>query len=66
FCGNGKMITQILDYEISETSDKQVKIPNIEVDICDTSGEKVFGYEAALKLEETKKKTNRIVLYLNP
>jgi YgiT-type zinc finger domain-containing protein len=59
FCGNGKMITQTLDYEISDTSNKKVIIPNIEVDICDTCGEKVFGYEAALKLEEKKKKANR-------
>ena len=55
-----------MDYEIVGTSDEKIVIPDIEVDICDTCGEKVFGYEAAEKLEETKKKGNRVILYLKP
>jgi len=66
FCGHGKMITKIIDYEIADASGDKVIIPDIEVDICDTCGEKFFGYEAALKLEQAKKKGNRIVLKLKP
>jgi len=49
-----------------DASDERVIIPAIEVDICDTCGEKFFGYEAALKLEQVKKKSNRVVLNLKP
>jgi len=56
FCGLGKMITRIMDYEILDASNSKVIVSEIEVDICDTCGEKFFGYEAALKLEEAKKK----------
>lgn len=66
FCGQGKMITKIMDYEIIDASGDKVILPDIEVDICDTCGEKFFGYEAALKLEQAKKKGNRIVLKLKP
>lgn len=66
FCGQGKMITTIMDYEIVDASGDKVTIPEIEVDICDTCGEKFFGYEAALKLEEVKKKSARVVLNLKP
>jgi len=61
FCGNGKMITKIIDYEIVDASGDKDTIPAIEVDICDTCGEKFFGYEAALKLEQVKKKGNRFL-----
>jgi len=66
FCGHGKMRTRIIDYEIVDTSGEKVVIPDVEVDICDTCGEKFFGYEAALKLEEVKKKSARVVLNLKP
>jgi len=66
FCGNGKMITKIIDYEIVDASGDKDTIPAIEVDICDTCGEKFFGYEAALKLEQVKKKGNRVILNLKP
>jgi YgiT-type zinc finger domain-containing protein len=66
FCGHGKMITKIMDYEIIDASGEKVIIPDIEVDICDTCSEKFFGYDAALKLEEVKKKGNRVVLNLRP
>jgi len=60
------MITKAIDYEIIDALNNKVIIPGIEVDICDTCGEKFFGYEAAVKLEEIKKKGNRVTLYLNP
>jgi len=66
FCGRGKMITRIIDYEIDDVSGGKVIIPDIEVDICDTCGKKFFGYEAALKLEKFKKESNRVVLTLKP
>lgn len=66
FCGHGKMVAKIIDYEIVAASGSKVAIPDIEVDICDTCGEKFFGYEAALKLEQVKKKGNRVVLNLKP
>lgn len=52
FSGQGKMITGIMDYEIADASNHKVIIPEIEVDICDNCGEKIFDYEAALKLEK--------------
>jgi YgiT-type zinc finger domain-containing protein len=66
FCGQGKMITKIMDYEIFHESGGKVIIQDIEIDICDTCGEKVFGYEAALKLDEFKKNSNQVVLNLKP
>ena len=66
FCGQGDMITKIMDYEIVGASSEKTVIPNIEVDICNTCNEKIFGYEAALKLEEVKKKGNRVIVYLKP
>lgn len=60
------MITKIMDYEIIDTSGDKVNLPDIEVDICDTCGEKFFRYEATLKLEPAKKKGNRSVLKLKP
>ena len=60
------MIAMIMDYEIIDASNQKVIIPEIEVDTCNTCGEKIFGYEAALKLEEAKKKGNRVTLYLKP
>ena len=54
FCGHGKMINRIMDYEIVNASGDKIILPDIEVDICDTCDEKFFGYEAALKLEEVK------------
>ena len=66
FCGQGKMITKIIDYEIVDEAGEKVIIPGIEVDICDTCGEKFFGYEAALKLEEVKKNGKQVVLNLKP
>lgn len=66
FCGQGNMVTKTMDYQIVNTLNKKTVIPGIEVDICDACGEKFFGYEAAVKLEEVKKKGNRVTLYLNP
>lgn len=66
FCGQGKMVKKTIDYEIGGVSDEKIVIPNIEVDICDTCGEKYFGYETAVKLEEIKKMGNRVILYLKP
>jgi len=66
FCGQGRMVTKTMDYEIADTLNSKTVIPNLEVDICDACGEKFFGYEAALRLEEIKKKSNRVTLYLNP
>jgi YgiT-type zinc finger domain-containing protein len=65
FCGQGSMVTKIMDYEIVDTLNSKTVIPGIEVDICDACGEKFFGYEAAVRLEEIKKKSNRVTLYLN-
>ena len=66
FCGQGKMKTKNIDYVITDASGKKSIIPNIDVDICDICEEKFFGYQAALKLEEIKKKNNRITLSLKP
>jgi YgiT-type zinc finger domain-containing protein len=66
FCGQGTMVTRVMDYEIVDTLNRKTVIPNIEVDICNACGEKFFGYEAAARLEEIKKKDNRVTLYLNP
>lgn len=66
FCGQGNMVTKTIDYEIVDSLNRKTVIPNIEVDICDTCGEKFFGYEAAVRLEEIKKLGNRVTLYLNP
>ncbi len=60
------MITRTIDHEIVDASGSTVIIPNIEVDICNNCGEKFFGYEAALKLEQVKKNANRVVLNLKP
>jgi YgiT-type zinc finger domain-containing protein len=65
FCGQGSMVTTTMDYEIVDTLNRKTVIPNIEVDTCDACGEKFFGYEAAVRLEEIKKKGNRVTLYLN-
>ena len=65
FCGQGSMVTKTMNYEIANTLNKKTVIPNIEVDICDTCGEKFFGYDAAVKMEEIKKKSDRVTLYLN-
>ena len=66
FCGQGSMVTKTMDYEIVDTLNRKTVIPNIEVDTCDVCGEKFFGYEAAVRLEEIKKKGNRVTFYLNP
>ncbi|MDZ7375049.1 MAG: type II toxin-antitoxin system MqsA family antitoxin [candidate division KSB1 bacterium] len=66
FCGQGKMITKIIDHEIVDGTGNTVVIPNIEVDICNHCGEKFFGYEAALTLEQVKKNANQVILNLKP
>ena len=66
FCARGNMITQIINYEMVDSLNNKVKIPNIEVDICDVCGEKFFGYDAAVTLDEIKKKGKRITLFLKP
>jgi YgiT-type zinc finger domain-containing protein len=63
FCGQGRMVTKIMDYEIFDALNRKTVIPNIQLDICDVCGEKFFGYEAAVRLEEIKKKDNRVTLY---
>ena len=55
-----------MDYEIIDASGDKIILPDIEVDICDTCEEKFLGYEAALKLEQVKKKSNQVVLKLKP
>jgi YgiT-type zinc finger domain-containing protein len=66
FCGQGNMVTRTMDYEIVDTLNRKTVIPNIEVDTCDACGEKFFGYEAAARLDEIKKKGNRVTLFLSP
>ena len=66
FCGQGHMVKKTMDYEIVDTLNRKTVIPNIEVDTCDACGERFFGYEAAVKLEEIKKKGSLITLYINP
>ena len=66
FCGAGNMITKTMDYEFNDSLNNKVVIPDVEIDICDTCGEKFFGYEAAKTLEAVKKKGNRVTLYLKP
>ena len=66
FCGQGQMQTKIIDYEIRNAVNDKTVIPKIEIDICDTCGEKLFGYKATLKLEEFKNKEDKISLQLRP
>ena len=66
YCDNGNMVAKIMDYKFTDSINNEVMIPEIEIDICDTCGEKFFGYEAAKKLEAVKKRGNRVTLYLKP
>jgi len=66
FCGKGRMQTQQIDYEIQDAVGEKLVIPKVEADICDHCGQRIFGYEAARKLEQHKKRHHRVILRLKP
>jgi YgiT-type zinc finger domain-containing protein len=65
-CGVGRTRIQRIAHELVSKQGKRVVIPDLDVEVCDHCGERVFDLAAVRQIEAYKRYSGRVLLRLDP
>lgn len=65
-CGKGTTHIVRLDYKLKDENGKEFIVPDLDVEICDFCGEKIFNMEAVRKAERIQGRVGKILIRLKP
>lgn len=65
-CGKGTTHLVKLDYKLKDENGSEFVVPDLEVEICDFCGEKIFNMEAVRKAERIQSRVGKILIRLKP
>jgi YgiT-type zinc finger domain-containing protein len=65
-CGKGTTHIVKLDYKLKDENGKEFVVPDLEVEICDFCGEKIFNMAAVRKAERIQGRVGKILIRLKP
>jgi YgiT-type zinc finger domain-containing protein len=65
-CGKGTTQIVRLDYKLKDENGREFVVPDLEVEICDFCGEKIFNMEAIRKAERIQGRVGKILIRLKP
>lgn len=65
-CGKGTTHIVRLDYKLKDENGKEFVVPDLDVEICDFCGEKIFNMEAVRKAEQIQGRAGKILIRLKP
>lgn len=65
-CGKGTTHIVKLDYKLKDENGREFVVPDLEVEICDFCGEKIFNMAAVRKAEQIQGRVGKILIRLKP
>lgn len=65
-CGKGMATTQVVPIHVKLKDGRKFTVPDVEVDVCDSCDDRIFGAEALSKIEDYKKCTGKFLVRLEP
>ena len=65
-CGKGMATTQIVPVSVKLRDGRKFTVPDVEVDVCEKCGDRIFGAEALRKIEDYKQCTGKLLVRLDP
>ncbi|MBI2346765.1 MAG: YgiT-type zinc finger protein [Deltaproteobacteria bacterium] len=65
-CGKGMAITQVVPIAVRLKDGRKFTVPDVEVDVCEKCGDRIFSADALRKVEDYKQCTGRVLLRTDP
>ena len=65
-CGQGAIQIQKIDYRLKDENGKEFIVPDLQVEVCDFCGERIFNMQAVTKARKIIGGPHKIVLRLGP
>jgi YgiT-type zinc finger domain-containing protein len=65
-CGKGTTHIKKLNYKLKDESGKEFVVPDLEVEVCDFCGERIFNMQAVRKAERIQGRAGKILIHLKP
>jgi YgiT-type zinc finger domain-containing protein len=65
-CGKGTTHIEKLNYKLKDENGKEFVVPDLEVEICDFCGERIFNMKAVRKAERIQGRAGKILIRLKP
>ena len=65
-CGQGTTRVQKIDYKLNDENGKEFVVPDLEVEVCDFCGERIFNMDAVSKARRILGSPHKILIRLKP
>jgi len=65
-CGQGTTLVQKMDYILKDENGKEFIVPDLQVEVCDFCGERIFNMEAVNKARQIIGAPHKILIRLRP
>ena len=65
-CGRGTTHIEKLNYKLKDENGREFVVPDVEVEICDFCGERIFNMKAVRKAERIQGRVGKILIRLKP